>query len=125
MRSIRPSSLTPSQSRASMKSLRYLRPLHTARRATAIMIEKGEPTKDIWVYDYRTGIKHTMATKPVTRAHLQDFVDCYKSGAIQDRKATYDKDTNPNGRWRCFTQEEFNVEAEKDNSLDFKWLDLE
>ena len=49
----------------------------------------------------------------------------YKTGAIQDRKATYDKDKNPNGRWRCFTKEEFNVEAEKDNSLDFKWIDLE
>ena len=94
-------------------------------RQNVLFFEKGEPTKDIWLYDYRTGIKHTMATKPMTRAHLQDFVDCYKSGAIQDRKATYDKDTNPNGRWRCFTQEEFNVEAEKDNSLDFKWLDLE
>ena len=61
----------------------------------------------------------------MTRAHLQDFVDCYKTGAIQDRKATYDKDSNPNGRWRCFGHSEFNVEAEKDNNLDFKWLDLE
>ena len=94
-------------------------------KTNVLFFEKGEPTKDIWVYDYRTGIKHTMATKPMTRAHLHDFVDCYKTGAIQDRKATYDKDTNPNGRWRCFTKEEFNVEAEKDNSLDFKWLDLE
>lgn len=59
-------------------------------KTNVLFFEKGEPTKDIWVYDYRTGIKHTMATKPMTRAHLQDFVDCYKTGAIQDRKATYD-----------------------------------
>lgn len=94
-------------------------------KTNVLFFEKGEPTKDIWVYDYRTGIKHTMATKPMTRAHLQDFVDCYKTGAIQDRKATYDKDENPNGRWRCFTKDEYTVEAEKDNSLDFKWLNLE
>lgn len=94
-------------------------------KTNVLFFEKGEPTKDIWVYDYRIGIKHTMATKPMTRAHLQDFVDCYKTGAIQDRKATYDKDENPNGRWRCFTKDEYTVEAEKDNSLDFKWLNLE
>ncbi len=94
-------------------------------KTNVLFFEKGESTKDIWVYDYRTGIKHTMSTKPMTRAHLQNFVDCYKSGAIQERKATYDKDTNPNGRWRRFTQDEFNIEAEKENSLDFKWLDLE
>ena len=44
-------------------------------------------------------------------------MDCYNTGVIQERKATYDKDNNPNGRWRCFKKEEFNVEAEKDNSL--------
>ena len=90
-------------------------------KTNVLFFEKGEPTKDIWVYDYRTGIKHTMATKPMTREHLQDFVDCYKTGAIQDRKATYDKDSNPNGRWRCFTEEE----VKNADNLDFKWLDLE
>lgn len=90
-------------------------------KTNVLFFEKGEPTKDIWVYDYRTGIKHTMATKPMTRVHLQDFVDCYKTGAIQDRKATYDKDTNPNGRWRCFTEDE----VKNADNLDFKWLDLE
>ena len=90
-------------------------------KTNVLFFEKGEPTKHIWVYDYRTGIKHTMATKPMTRAHLQDFVDCYKTGALQDRKATYDKDSNPNGRWRCFTEEE----VKNADNLDFKWLDLE
>ena len=90
-------------------------------KTNVLFFEKGEPTKDIWVYDYRTGIKHTMATKPMTRAHLQDFVDCYKTGAIKDRKETYDKDKNPNGRWRCFNEEE----VKNADNLDFKWLDLE
>lgn len=89
-------------------------------KTNVLFFDKGEPTKDIWVYDYRTGIKHTMATKPMTRADLDDFVTCYCSGHQQDRKATYSED-NPNGRWRCFTE----AEVKKSDTLDFKWLDLE
>ena len=89
-------------------------------KTNVLFFDKGEPTKDIWVYDYRTGIKHTMATKPMKRENLDEFVECYCSGHIQDRKATYSED-NPNGRWRCFTEEE----VKKADTLDFKWLDLE
>lgn len=89
-------------------------------KTNVLFFEKGEPTKDIWVYDYRTGIKHTMATKPMTRAHLQEFVDCCCSGHIEDRQQTYSEE-NPNGRWRRFTE----GEVKKADNLDFKWLDLE
>lgn len=89
-------------------------------KTNVLFFDKGEPTKDIWVYDYRTGIKHTFVTKPMTREHLQDFVDCYCSGHLQDRKQTYSED-NPNGRWRCFSEEEI----KNRENLDFKWLDLE
>lgn len=27
-----------------------------------LFFDKGKPTEDIWVYDYKTGIKHTLAT---------------------------------------------------------------
>ena len=89
-------------------------------KTNVLFFEKGEPTKDIWVYDYRTGIKHTLATKPMTRKDLDDFVECYCSGHIQDRKETY-SDNNPNGRWRKFTEED----VKGAENLDFKWLDLE
>lgn len=89
-------------------------------KTNVLFFEKGKPTKDIWVYDYRTGIKHTMATKPMTREHLQDFVDCYCSGHLEDRSETYNKETNPNGRWRRFSENE--VKARED--LNFKWLDF-
>ena len=89
-------------------------------KTNVLFFEKGEPTRDIWVYDYRTGVKHTMATKPMTRAHLQEFVDCYCSGHMEDRRETYDAATNPNGRWRRFSEEE--VKARED--LNFKWLDF-
>lgn len=90
-------------------------------KTNVLFFDKGEPTKEIWVYDYRTGIKHTMASKPMTRAHLDEFVDCYCSGHMEDRKPLYDQDTNPNGRWRKFTEDE----VKKADNLDFKWLDLE
>lgn len=89
-------------------------------KTNVLFFDKGEPTKDIWVYDYRTGIKHTMATKPMTRADLDEFVDCYCPGHKEDRKETYSKDDNPNGRWRCFTEEE----VKKADNLDFKWIDF-
>lgn len=90
-------------------------------KTNVLFFEKGEKTKEIWVYDYRTGIKHTMATKPMTRADLDDFVNCYCSGHLDDRKATYSEE-NPNGRWRKFTEEE--VYSRDQLKLDFKWLDL-
>ncbi len=89
-------------------------------KTNVLFFDKGEETKDIWVYDYRTGIKHTMATKPMVRADLDEFVSCYYSGHQQDRKPTYSEE-NPNGRWRKFTAEE----VKKADTLDFKWLDLE
>ena len=90
-------------------------------KTNVLFFEKGEKTKDIWVYDYRTGVKHTMATKPMTRADLDDFVNCYCSGHLGDRKATYSEE-NPNGRWRKFTEDE--VYLRDQLKLDFKWLDL-
>lgn len=90
-------------------------------KTNVLFFEKGAPTKDIWVYDYRTGVKHTMATKPMTRANLDDFVSCYCSGHMQDRVPTYSAE-DPNGRWRVFTEEE--VYSRDLLKLDFKWMDL-
>lgn len=90
-------------------------------KTNVLFFEKGSKTKDIWVYDYRTGIKHTMATKPMTRADLDDFVNCYCSGHLEDRKETYSAE-NPNGRWRKYSEEE--VYSRDQLKLDFKWMDL-
>ncbi len=90
-------------------------------KTNVLFFEKGEETKDIWVYDYRTGIKHTLATKPMTREHLNDFVNCYCTGHIGDRVPTYSEE-NSNGRWRKFTADE--VHSRDGLKLDFKWIDL-
>jgi type I restriction enzyme M protein len=89
-------------------------------KTNVLFFQKGEPTKDIWVYDYRTGVKHTQVTRPMTRADLQEFVDCYCSGHLEDRRETYDAETNPNGRWRRFSEAEVKVQED----LNFKWLDF-
>lgn len=90
-------------------------------KTNVLFFDKGEPTQDIWVYDYRTGIKHTLTMKPMKREDLDDFVTCYCSGHIQDRKQTY-SENNPNGRWRKFTAKE--VYSRDQLKLDFKWMDL-
>lgn len=90
-------------------------------KTNVLFFEKGKPTEDIWVYDYRIGIKHTLAAKPMKRSDLDDFVECYCSGHTEDRKETYNEE-NPNGRWRKFTKEE--VYSRDQLKLDFKWLDL-
>lgn len=90
-------------------------------KTNVLFFEKGTPTEDIWVYDYRSGVKHTQVTKPMKREDLEDFVQCYCSGHMQDRVQTYSAE-NPNGRWRRFTKEE--VYSRDQLKLDFKWLDL-
>ena len=89
-------------------------------KTNVLFFEKGEPTKDIWVYDYRAGIHHTMVARPMTRANLQEFVDLYCSGHIQDREQTYSAE-NPNGRWRRFSSDE----VKASDTLDFHWIDLD
>ena len=89
-------------------------------KTNVLFFEKGTPTTDIWVYDYRTGIKHTLATKPLTRSDLDDFVNCYCSGHFEDREPTYSED-NPNGRWRKYSVGDLD-DAKK---LDLKWIQLE
>lgn len=88
-------------------------------KTNVLFFEKGSPTEDIWVYDYRIGIKHTLVQKPLTREHLEDFVSCYCSGHMQDRVPTYSEE-NPNGRWRKFTKDE--VYSRDQLKLDFKWI---
>lgn len=91
-------------------------------KANVLFFQKGSPTKEIWFYDYRTGIKHTLATNPLQRHHLDDFVKCYNAGDIAGRVETFDAETNPNGRWRKFSIDEI-LKRDK-TSLDITWIKL-
>ena len=72
-------------------------------KANVLFFTKGGSTKDIWFYDYRTDVKHTLATNPMQRYHLDEFVLCYHAEDINARVDTYHAETSPNGRWRKYT----------------------
>jgi type I restriction enzyme M protein len=77
-------------------------------------------TKEIWYYDYRTNIHHTLKKNPLKLEDLQDFINCYQPENRHTRKEAYHPETNPEGRWRKFTYEEI-VSRDK-TSLDITWL---
>lgn len=89
-------------------------------KANVLFFTKGTPTKEIWYFDYRTGVKHTLATNPMQRHHLDEFVECYCADDMGKRKETYDAETNPNGRWRMFTLKE--IMARDKTSLGISWI---
>ncbi|WP_353852893.1 class I SAM-dependent DNA methyltransferase [Dehalobacter restrictus] len=76
-------------------------------------------TKEVWIYDYRTGIHHTLKQKPLRENDLDDFVTCYNPENRHVRKETYSVD-NPDGRWRKFTYDDI-VSRDK-TSLDITWI---
>lgn len=86
-------------------------------KANVLFFVKGQPTKDIWFYDYRTDIKHTLATNKLQRQHLDDFVACYTA---QQRNETYNTETAPMGRWRKYSVDE--ILARDKTSLDITWF---
>jgi type I restriction enzyme M protein len=77
-------------------------------------------TKDIWVYDYRTNIHHTLKKNPLKFDDLKDFITCYNAQNRHKRTETFNPETNPEGRWRKFTYEE--IIARDKTSLDITWL---
>ena len=78
-------------------------------RANVLFFSRGGKTSETWVYDYRTGVKHTLANNKLERHHLDDFVACYTQ-----------KKRTETERWHRFAVEEL-VKRDKTN-LDLKWL---
>ncbi|MBQ6328177.1 MAG: SAM-dependent DNA methyltransferase [Kiritimatiellae bacterium] len=78
-------------------------------RANVLFFSRGGKTSETWVYDYRTGVKHTLANNKLERRHLDDFVACYTQ-----------KKRTETERWHRFPVEEL-AKRDKTN-LDLKWL---
>ena len=76
-------------------------------------------TKEVWIYDYRTGIHHTLKKNPLREADLDDFVKCYNPENRHVRKETYSAE-NPDGRFCRFTYDE--IVARDKTSLDITWI---
>lgn len=89
-------------------------------KANVLFFTKGTSTKDVWFFDYRTGVKHTLATNPMRRHHLDEFVECYHAEDISVRRETYDAENEPNGRWRKYDVAEL-LTRDK-TSLDITWI---
>ena len=88
-------------------------------KANVLFFTKGTKTKELWIYDYRTGVKHTLATNPLKRSDLDDFVACYNADNISARKETWSEE-NPNGRWKKFSYDE--LTARTNTGLDITWI---
>lgn len=89
-----------------------------------LFFKKGEPTNDIWYYDFRSGTHFTLVQNKLERQHLDDFVKCYNpkgKGEYAERHETYDPVSNPNGRWRKFNASDF-LATEGCNLLTKKWI---
>lgn len=77
-------------------------------------------TKEVWYYDYRTNIHHTLKKKPLRIEDLQDFIICYNPENRHQRAETWHEQNNPEGRWRKFTYDQI-ISRDK-TSLDIFWL---
>lgn len=85
-------------------------------KANLIFFRKGEPTREVWVYDLRTNVEKITKKNKLTPEHFKDFVESYKTG----------KDGNPileerkeSKRFKKFT---LNKVKERDYNLDITWL---
>lgn len=77
-------------------------------------------TKEVWYYDYRTNIHHTLKKKTMRADDLSDFIACYNPENRHARKEAWDAEKNPEGRWRKFSYDEL-ISRDK-TSLDIFWL---
>lgn len=76
-------------------------------------------TKEVWYYDYRTNIHHTLKKKPLRFEDLQDFIACYHPKNRHERQETW-SEQNPEGRWRKYSFEQ--IMARDKTSLDIFWI---
>ena len=84
------------------------------------MARKEPWTREVWFYDYRTNIHHTLKKKPLRFDDLKDFIACYNPENRHQRQETWHETNNPEGRWRKYSLEQ--LQARDKTSLDIFWL---
>jgi len=77
-------------------------------------------TKEVWYYDYRTNVHHTLKRNPMRLEHLQEFTTCYFPENRHKRTELWHEKNNPEGRWRKYSYDE--IIAHDKTSLDIFWL---
>lgn len=88
-------------------------------RANVLFFRRGGPTRDVWFYDYRTGIRHTLVQNPLRRENLDDFVACARAADPAACPSAW-SEANPEGRWRRYAAAD--LLARDKASLDVTWL---
>jgi type I restriction enzyme M protein len=81
---------------------------------------KNPWTKEVWYYDYRTNIHHTLKKKPLRFDDLAEFITCFNPANRHQRKELWAEQNNPEGRWRKFSYAQ--IIARDKTSLDIFWL---
>jgi type I restriction enzyme M protein len=85
-------------------------------RANVIFLQKGVPTKDIWIFDARSNIESiTKRGRPLTNNHFEEFVKCYGKSPNENKR----KDLGIDGRFRKFTLKQI---EDNNYKLDISWL---
>ncbi len=77
-------------------------------KANIIFFTKGEPTREVWIYDNRTNVERVAIRNPLTSKYFQDFEKCYHA-----------KPRKESERFHRFTRSDV---AQKGDNLDISWL---
>ncbi|MBD5429141.1 N-6 DNA methylase [Lactobacillus sp.] len=77
-------------------------------------------TKDVWIYDMRHQMRSFGKRSPLNAKDFEEFEKVFNVDDFTKRQETWDKEKNPNGRWRKFTIEE--IMQRPNTSLDISWM---
>ncbi|TKC01406.1 type I restriction-modification system subunit M [Pedobacter cryotolerans] len=83
-------------------------------------IRKKPNTKEIWFYDYRTNVHHTLKKHQLQYEHLKDFINSYHLADRNKSNDVWNEIDNITGRWRSYNYEDI-ISREKSN-FDITWL---
>lgn len=86
-------------------------------KANVVFLQKGKPTKDVWIFDARSNVEMvTKKDRPLSQKHFDDFVSCY--GLNPNGDSDREKELS-NERFRRFSISEI---KERNYKLDVTWL---
>ncbi|MFY1801499.1 HsdM family class I SAM-dependent methyltransferase [Lactobacillus paragasseri] len=80
-------------------------------------------TKETWIYDMRQQMRSFGKRNPLNNKDFEDFEKVFCVDDRSKRKETWNKEKNPNGRWRKFTIDE--IIKRPNTSLDISWMNDE
>ena len=80
-------------------------------------------TKETWIYDMRHQVRTFGKRNPLNENDFAEFEKLFLADDLTKRKENWDKDKNPNGRWRKFTIDE--IMKRPNTSLDISWMNEE